>query len=183
MGRKLEVDRDQLQRIVNELESRQTFPNPSALWKAIEETEWAKAYQPRPVTASVACERVKELGVQYNTKPAKRGLGTLTEEQKAAMQAARKNRKPRSEKMKAFASTFEELRKQVPERFLPLVAQEEKGSLRAATKLICLECSGYQPGEVKQCPITACALFPHRPYQRSVEEADDAVEQEDDGDE
>jgi len=178
MVRKLEVDRDELQKIVTDLESRQTFPNPSALWKAVEETDWAKAYQPRPVTSSVAYKQAKDLGIQYKTRPAKRGLGNLTEEQKAAMQAARKNRKPRSEKMKAFAGTFTELRKEVPERFLPLVDQAAKGSLRAAMKLICLGCTAYQPVEIKLCEITACPMFPHRPYQSSVQEAGQVAEQE-----
>ncbi len=180
MAKKLEVSHDELQRIVDELENRQTFPNPSALWKAVEETAWAKAHQPRPVTASVAYDRAKELGIQYKTRPAKRGLVALTEEQRAAMLAARKNRKPRSEKMKAYANTFTEMRHCVTERFLPLVAQAEKGSLRAAIKLKCLDCSNYQPSEIKECLITACSLFPHRPYQRSLEEVDDAVEREGD---
>ncbi len=95
------------------------------------------------------------------------------------MQAARKNRKPRSEKMKAYAETFAELRRQAPERFSPLVAQAEKGSLRAALKLKCLECSSYQSSEVKQCPVIGCALFPQRPYQRSLEKEGDAQEEGD----
>ena len=183
MVRKLEIDREEFQRIVHELESKQTFPNPSALWKAVQQTDWAKAQQPRPVTASVAYQRAQELGIQYKTKPAKRGISGLSEEQKAAMQAARKNRKPRSEKMKAFASNFEEMRKLVPERFWPVVNHAEKGSLRAATKLKCLDCSAYQPVDIKQCPITACGLFPYRPYQGRVAQADHAVEQETNGDE
>jgi hypothetical protein len=184
MVRKLEIDRDEFQRVVTDLESGHTFPNPTALWKALEATDWAKMQQPRPLTASVANTRAKELGIQFKTAPAKKGLGGLTEEQRAAMQAARKNRKPRAEKMKAFASTFAEMRKRVPERFLPAVDQAEKGSLRAAIKLTCLECTAYQPGEIKLCTITACALFPHRPYQGSAEEADHAVEPDDeDGDE
>ena len=180
MVKKLEVSRDELQRIVDELESQQTFPNPSALWNAVEETAWAKAHQPRPVAASVAYDRAKELGIQYKTRPAKRGLVALTEEQRAAMLAARKNRKPRSEKMKAYASTFTGMRNCVTERFPPLVAQAEKGSLRAAIKRKCLDCSNYQPSEIKECRITACSLFSHRPYQRSLEEVDDSVEQEGD---
>ena len=181
MVKKLEIDRDEFQRIVTDLESRQTLSNPTALWKALETTDWAKALRPRPLTASVAGKRAKELGIQYKTEPAKRGLGVFTEEQKAAMQAARKNRKPRSEKMKAFAGTFAGMRGFVPKRFLPAVDQAEKGSLRAAIKLTCLDCSAYQPGEIKLCPITVCGLFPHRPYQGSVEDADHAIEP-DDGD-
>ncbi len=61
---------------------------------------------------------------------------------------------------------------------MPLVDQVEKGSLRAAIKLNCLECSAYQPGEIKLCVVTACAMFPHRPYQGNVQESDTAVEQE-----
>ncbi len=183
MAKKLEVDRDELQRIVSELENQQTFPNPSALWKAVEETNWAKTYQPRPFTASVAYDRAKELGIQYRTTPAKRGIGIiLSEEQRAAMLAARKNRKPRAEKMKTFATTFAELRKHSPTRYLPLVDQAEKGSLRAAIKLNCLECSNYHMVEVKLCPVVACAMFPHRPYQRSAEVADNMADQEDDAD-
>ncbi len=177
MVRRLEIDRDEFQRIVNELEDGQTFPNPTALWKAVEGTDWAKAQKPRPLTGSVAGTRAKELGIQVKTQPAKRGL-TLTEEQRAAMQAARKNRKPRAEKMKAFADTFGQLRKAVPERFLPVVDQAEKGSLRAAIKLNCLECSGYQLVEIKLCVVTSCAMYPHRPYQGSVQETDTSVDQD-----
>jgi hypothetical protein len=183
MAKKLEVGRDELQRIVTELESKQTFPHPSALWKAVEETQWAKSYQPRPVTAAVAYGRAKELGIRYQTSPAKRGIGiVLSEQQRAAMQAARKNRKPRAEKMRAFARTFADLRKLSPPRYLPLVDQAEKGSLRAAIKLNCLECSNFQVSEVKSCPVVFCAMFPHRPYQGSGQEAENIAEQEDDGD-
>jgi hypothetical protein len=181
MVRRLEIDRDEFQRIVTDLESKQTFPNPTALWQAVEKTDWAKAQSPRPLTASVANTRAKELGIQCRTKPSKRGIGELTEEQRAAMQAARKNRKPRAEKMRAFASTFEQLRKTVPERFLPLVDRAEKGSLRASIKLNCLECSAYQPGEIKLCVITSCAMFPHRPYQGKVQAAEGAAEPEGSG--
>ena len=46
--------RDALQRITTELESKQTFPNLTALWAAVENTEWAKAHRPRPVGSAVA---------------------------------------------------------------------------------------------------------------------------------
>ena len=62
MVRKLEIDRDEFQRTVTDLESRHTFPNPTALWKALEATDWAKAQQPRPLTASVASKRKPSKG-------------------------------------------------------------------------------------------------------------------------
>jgi hypothetical protein len=36
---------------------------------------------------------------------------------------------------------------------------------RTALKAIrakCIDCSGNQPKEVKQCPVTTCALWPYR---------------------
>lgn len=44
---------------------------------------------------------------------------------------------------------------------------EIKSPLKAI-KQKCLECSNYQIGEVRNCPITDCALYPfrkgHNPY-------------------
>jgi hypothetical protein len=154
---KLEINKDDFQKVVTDLESKQTFENPSALWKAVEATDWAKGLQPRPLTAAVAYARAKELGIVIKTQPGKRGAGGLT--------GAPRVRVPRSKKMKAFAETFQRLRKETPKRFLPLVDKAEKGSAKACIKLKCLECSAWQPTEVRHCVITNCPLYPIRPFQ------------------
>jgi hypothetical protein len=154
---KLEINKAEFQKVVDDLESKQTFENLSALWKAIEVTDWAKGLQPRPLMASAAYVRAKELGIVIKTQPGKRGVGGLG--------GPRGVRVPRSKKMKAFASTFAKLRKMTPKRFLPLVQKAEKGSAKACIKLKCLECSAYQPSEVKLCVINHCPLFPIRPFQ------------------
>jgi hypothetical protein len=169
MKAKLEVNKAEFQEVVNDLEGKQTFANPSHLWKAVEETEWAKNHKPRRLTVSICRQRTKQLGLVMKTVASKRAHGEMTPERKAAMLAARKNRKSRAEKMKAFGQTFTELRREAPSRFLPLVDQAEKGSLRAALKLKCLDCTCYQPTEIKECPLTCCSLYPHRPYQKSLE--------------
>lgn len=155
---KLEIKKDELQKVVNDLENAQTFVNPSALWQAVEASDWAKNLKPRPLTAAVAYVRAKELGVVIKTPPGKRGAGGLAS-------GAPRVRIPRSKKMKAFKETFERLRKETPKRYLPLVDKAEKGSAKACIKLKCLECSNWQSVEVKCCEIKNCPLFPIRPFQ------------------
>jgi hypothetical protein len=162
----LVVDKNEFQQVVYDLESKATFANPSYLWKAVEATAWAKAQLPRPLTASVAYVRAKELGIITKTKGGKRGVGTLSPEHKAAMQAGRGQRKPRAEKMQGFTTTFKGLKEQTPTRWLPVVEKAEAGSLRAAISLKCLDCTCFQPKEIADCRCVECSLFPHRPYKK-----------------
>jgi hypothetical protein len=88
------------------------------------------------------------------------------EDRKKAL-AARKARPTRAEQMAAFPTTFEKLRAQSPRMALPIIAQAEAGSMPAAVKLLCLDCSGWQRREVRDCAIVGCPMYPHRPYQRA----------------
>jgi len=160
--KKLEIDRDVFQRVVSKLEENQTFPNTSALWKAVEGTDWAMQQSPRPLTAQVAYMRARELGIVTKTLPGKRG-GTMTEERIANMRSARSGRKPRAEKMRVFAPTFKEMRATYPTNLSATIDRAEKGSLRAAITLKCLECCAFQRVEVRNCACPGCSLYPHRP--------------------
>lgn len=160
---KLTIDKAKFQEVVTLLESQQEFKNPSELWKAVENSNWAKTLEPRSLTSQVAYMRARELGIIYKTQPGKRGPHLMTEEQLSRMREGRGKRRPRSEKMMVFAATFKEMRKTYPSALLPLIARAEKGGLRAAITLKCLECSAFQRGEVRQCQVTDCSLFPHRP--------------------
>lgn len=161
---KLEINKVEFQKVVTDLEASQNFENPSALWKAVEASDWGKALQPRPMTAAVAYVRAKELGIIYKTQPGKRGI-----QSGPIGGGVPRVRVPRSKKMKAFAETFAKLRKSTPKRYLPLVDKAEKGSAKACLKLKCLECSNWQSSEVKQCVIIDCPLYPIRPFQGKVE--------------
>jgi hypothetical protein len=48
---------------------------------------------------------------------------------------------------------------------LPMIDKAEAGSVPAAIKLACLDCSGWQRQEVRDCVIVGCPLYPHRPFQ------------------
>ena len=163
---KLEINKEEFQAVVTELEKNQEFRNPSALWKAVENTEWARSQKPRPMTAAVAYVRAKELGITYKVVPGKRGFdGKRTGP-----------RTPRIKKMKAFAPSFAKMRLSTPERYLPLVDKAEKGSKMACIKLKCLECSAWQGSEVRQCVIIHCPLYPIRPFQGKREVVEESVE-------
>lgn len=160
---KLEIDKVAFQKVVTDLEAATTFDSPSALWKAVENSEWAKALQPRPLTAAVAYARAKELGIVYKTQPGKPGG-------KNGLSGGNPNRTSRGTKMKAFAETFKRLKLETPKRFLPIVQKAQKGSAKACIKLKCLECSNWDSKEVKLCNIINCPLYPIRPFQPRANE-------------
>jgi hypothetical protein len=173
------VDRKKLEAALREAEGDGPLKNLSLLWKLA-----ADIYNKRadtPISFSVVALRVREWSIKVKTAPGRRGA-PMTAEHKAALHAGRGKRIPRSEKMKAFP-TFEELRNELGRnvslsRFLPVVDMAEKGSLRAAIKLKCLDCCGYQTTEVKHCTVTGCSLYPHRPYKPGVQEEDEGQEEE-----
>lgn len=171
------VDRAKLTAALVEAEKDGPLPNLTKLWERAAEIYNAMPGV-QPITFSVVLLRAKEWGIQVKTTPGRKG-GPLTEERKQAMQAARGQRVPRAEKMKEF-KTFDLLRADLSKdadkrRFLPVVDAAEKGSLRAAIKLNCLDCCNWQTSEIKQCGIEGCPMYPHRPYkQGQADQGDEA---------
>src|SRR5262249_44654293 len=91
---------------------------------------------------------------------------TPEDREKARAARAAAPRRSRREKMAAFAGTFAEQRRRFDKMALPVIDQCEKGSLTAAIKLHCLECSCFVRQEVRDCVIHWCPLYPFRPYQK-----------------
>jgi hypothetical protein len=156
---KLEINKVEFQTLVTALEAKQTFANPSHLWKAVEDSAWAKQQQPRALTASVAFARAKELGIVSVTPPGKKGRGGNPN----LGNYVRGPRIPRSQKMKAFGESFTIMREEVPEQYQGLIDKIEKGSIKAAIKLKCLDCSAWDMKEVRGCVCPGCSLYPFRP--------------------
>lgn len=97
----------------------------------------------------------------------------------------------RRKRMDVFAGkpevqkSFKEMRKELPlwtnGRFLPVIEKIESGSLTAAVKLKCLECSGFISADVRTCGSTGCSLWPFRPYQTKDDKPEiDIVEEDSD---
>jgi len=142
-----------------------------ALHKVVCDLYNANDQIPEKVTYSVIGLRINQWKLPFITTAGKRGrpggnpnIGTMT----------------RSKKADRFASDetiiqhFVDVKRQTPQRFLPVLEQVQQGSRTAAVKLNCLECSGYVTKEVRLCGITTCALWAFRPYQGKPEQDEDA---------
>lgn len=159
---KLEINKAEFQLIVNNLEKTTNFTKLSELWKAVEDSSWAKSRVPRPLTAAVAMVRAKELQIVTKTQPGKRGnasLGTLSN---------KGTRIKRADKLVTFAPSFDAMRKSFPVLSLPVIQKAQNGSIKAAVKLKCYDCSGFQKVEIKNCTVFSCPLYPIRPYQQEI---------------
>ena len=165
-GRKpIQVTSVQLQEAIRELERSQPdgkFPNRSALWTALENSEWAKSREPRPLTGQVAMILAKHSGLEIQTPLGKRGrekgCGPV-----GNPGARRKKRMPEDARIALTVVT--------PKTLQGTLAKAINGSLKAAVKLHCLECSGGSKKEVALCGIKRCSLWAFRPYKR-VNDAD-----------
>ena len=175
------VDRERLVSAIRQAESGGPLANQGILWKKVAEIYNRGAE--RDITFSVVALRVRDWKIEVKTKPGKKGRsGPLTEEQKAAMQAARAAAGPRGSKpkLKNIKEIFEEQRRSTPKEFHPLLDKAQNGSKVAALKLKCLDCAAWQKGEVARCGILGCSLYHIRPYKKFKEnettDADDNIE-------
>jgi hypothetical protein len=166
----LKVNKEQLQKIVTELESKTTFRNHTELWKAVCETEWAKNLKPKPLTPSVAYLRAKEFKIAIITKP-----GRIRHSQDDSILNYKHDADlavldiPEGKSLdKAAFSKF--LIRSVPQthyrRYKKLVEKVSKGFKAPAIKLKCITCSDFNVGEVKHCQVFECPLYMVRPFQK-----------------
>lgn len=158
MKTKRPVNRGDLLQVIKQLESRQEFPAISHLALAVSQTEWAVSNK---ITSSIVGLRINEFNLlpEISTKPGKRGRqgGPISDEQKAAMKAGRV-------KKQVDPKWIKELKKNTPSTYLPIIDKIESGSLKASTKLYCLQCTNFNKSEIKNCTILSCALYQNRPY-------------------
>jgi hypothetical protein len=169
----MSMNREELQRAVSELEAAQSFPHRRALWQALAETSWARA---RRLTPDALRSRAARLGIRIATPPAAHRLDATP--QGVVGEAARRADGPPGDssgppvrassgrhRKKRPSVPLHALRAEVPAKFRHLVGRVEAGSLPAAVHLKCLECSAWQPAEIRLCAVTGCPLYHWRPHQ------------------
>ena len=175
--RKLEVDRACLQKAIKMVEREQEFTTLGSMHEAAAEQYNKLPGVPEKIKTSVVGLRIKEFGLECKTKPGKRGQHMI-----GKRPAGSRTRTSKADKFKsdpAIQRAFEEMRKGVPERFLPVIEKVEAGSRTAAVQLKCLDCCCWQTAEVRKCECFGCSLWAFRPYQGSNEV--EAEEQEAEG--
>ena len=194
----IDVNRERLVRCIREAEVAGSLPNLSALWTKV--TELYNTNFEAKITASVVMLRAKDWNLTYQTKAGKKGRQAgvaLSDEQKAAMVAGRRNRGEKFAGDPEIVEGWKALRLQAssaaremgsdPTRWDSLMNRVEKGSLKAATTMKCLECCNFQTAEVRLCVCKDCPLWAHRPYkggsaddenESGTDEVDEAEETE-----
>jgi hypothetical protein len=179
----IEVDRIKLVTCIKSAEENGALRNFDELWIKVAEL-YNNMNPPKEITKSVVYLRVKEWGLTTKTKAGTRGHAPgskLSDEQKAAMQAGRKLGGKRADKFKAdpdIQQGFTELADEVPIRFEKLMQKlTQSGSMRAAIALKCLDCTCYQPMEIKGCACKSCPLFALRPYRNKATGSNEIVDE------
>ena len=130
------------------------FANRSALWAALQASDWAKN-QPTPMSAQTAMVMAKKYDAIINTPLGKRGR------QKGCAPVMGGGRK-RKDIPEVAASA---MRKLFPLK-MKAVDRAIKGSFKAAIKLKCLDCTCNDIVEVRECPMVDCPLWAFRGYNK-----------------
>lgn len=173
---KKNINRKSLEQAIKQAEKDGPLTNRGELWKAA--ADIYNENNKEKITHSVVYLRVNEWEIEVKTPVGKRGRagGPMSKETKNKIAESRKNRKSKSKKFESSEDAqqhFEELRKNTPKRFHPLIALIAKGSRTAAVKLNCLQCCGYATKEVRFClSRKICSMWLFRPYQTKEEDAD-----------
>lgn len=156
-GRKaLPISQAILRKVIAELEEKQSFSSRSALWAAVADTKYAKSVG---LTAQTAMLRAEKWGIALKTPKGQRGRTKGQGFPAGATPGRKSKRMP--------LPLVETLRAAMPAELSAVVDKAAKGSLRAAVKLLCIDCSGGSKKEVSLCEITTCPLWWFRPYKRN----------------
>lgn len=165
-GRKaIEVTPLELQTAISLLEGGTSFANRSLLWEAVEDSEWAKKQSPRPLTGPTAMLMAKKHNLTINTPMGQRGR------QKGCGPIPNAGRKARnlpdnvaSALRKTFPLSMTTANDRPFKAIGKIVNKVISGSLKAAVKLKCLDCTNIQPVEIRNCECIDCPLWSFRPY-------------------
>lgn len=164
MGRSpLIVKKDELQKVINDLEASRQFRNQQELFLAVQESDWGKNvrnanYRVKGIKAPVVYNKIREFDIVLKTPKGKKGrtVGQVV------------NRTNRSEKMAKnpeIQRALKQLRDDVDtlgdnkERLNGVIDKIEGGSIVHAVRLKCMECRGYEGTDYKQCNAV-CPLRP-----------------------
>lgn len=99
-------------------------------------------------------------------------FGQITEEQRqAGIEKARQSRDRQKSWLKSCTKTYTILESRYPSH-ANKIKQLESGSLKAAIKLKCIDCTLGSMDDIKNCSVVSCPLWPVRHW-KAVEGATD----------
>lgn len=164
MGKKtVEIDKQLLESVINKLEESATYANRTELYAAtasVLHTEYSyKLFSPAWVYL-----RVKALDIKLKTPEGRKGVPNGE-----ALKKWREEGKTKPQrKVDDSTPLIKYFTKEEKGKYLALAKSVKKGSLKAAVKLKCIECSNFQKDEIKNCQVFTCPLWPVRPYKTKL---------------
>ncbi len=66
-AKRVNIRKDEFQKVVNYLENHYLFRSPTALWNAVSDSEWARGLE-RGLSPRTFSDRARELGIIYDTR-------------------------------------------------------------------------------------------------------------------
>lgn len=159
-GLRVNVDRDQFIKVINELEAQNTYDNMSALQEAVANSVYGSSIR---ITPQNVYNYIRKWDIKVKTPKAARGNKNLVPRNIVRLS--------RSEKMKNnpkaiewLAKVSDRLRKIHPTRYEGLIKKIANGSLKARIAANCITCCNGYHEEIKYCQCDDCPMFLDKPY-------------------
>lgn len=154
------IDQAALTSVINDLESKESFTNFSALCQKVCETDWAKgltnsAGKHVTLQPQVVYSRIVEFKIPTITKAGKKG--------RVAGTKVTGIRTPRATKFAANAlvqKSLADMRKTLPKSETGLINKIEQGSIKAMVKAFCRNCVAYEASLIGDASCSGCPLSP-----------------------
>ena len=172
------VSKEILINSVSQAESIQSsFATLGELWSKVSDlynqTITEKQLQLKRITSSIVYLRVREWKIPFNTVAAKRtGMPAGVRNQTGIKRSRGDKFKSSTIAQEALAQLQATLKGREQKSFDRVVA----GSLKAAIRLKCLDCSGDVKSNVTHCTVKSCSLWLFRPFQSVRVIKEDQVE-------
>lgn len=156
------IDIERFKKEIELAEASQTFPNQTALFEYIAGTQWGKTAYKKPLTAAVLYLRYKQEALIIKTPKGKRGRASGT----VVNRTARKDKLAANPK---FKENIKLLKRDNPTA-IKTIDRLAGGSLKAAIRVNCLNCSGGDKKLAQTCAVINCAMYLFNPFLKCSQE-------------
>lgn len=156
MKTSIPVDINRLQKEIELAESTHTFNTQSELLEYIANTQWAKTTYRKPLTAAVLYLRCKDNNLIIKTPKGKRGRA-------AGIKTTRTSRAEKFVSNPNFSENINILKRNHPNA-VKSIERLAGGSMKAAVKVNCLNCSGGDKKLAAECNVLSCPLYLFNPF-------------------
>ncbi len=190
MGRVgIKISEAELRSALASAEAGRTFKNETELFTFVASTPWGvsgckdELGRVRPLSAALIYNRVKAFKIPIKTVKGKRGnpnIGVrLTPEEKAERVQNRSHyqtsvNQVRFDIVNHYKSKEGPTFTHLPPNRENLLKRHAKGNVRAAVKLMCLQCMGGEAAECARCDVYKCPLYLINPFLKAGVKPEDA---------